>query len=538
MKKIILLVFLGLFIFCNCSRSRPEIEPKKTDKPVETFEEKDEAEKVKKEGETGDKEMETVEKVDVEPIKKEEIPIIKPVKPEIEIEISITDVFKGFGYSGDISVPGSFEKRVDHYVQYFLENEKGYRFFARAFKRCQQYLPMIQKILENKQLPEFLAYLPFIESGYNPNARSRVGAVGMWQFMRGTARIYGLNITRRGDDRKDPVKSTYAAAEYLNDLLSMFGLEDPFLGICAYNAGEGKILKALRKISYKERSFWTLVKKGLLRNETNEYIPRLIAIALIINNPQKYGFKTDLPPLAEDEAEDQEVIASLHSTKDDLQDEPRVEIDLEEVQEKPEDETARPETKEVEKGVSPAIEKDVLPRLKKETPNYIIYKVKRRDTLYGIAKKYNVKVKSLKKWNGLRYSRIYPGQKLKIYGQTPEPAKTTTIAKIESRGCKLVYTVNYTDSLARIALFFANVSARDIMHWNGLRRTRIYPRQKLTLYLKEPPRKIKTHVVKRGETATQIAAKYGIRLEYLLSLNGLLTDTRLKPGRKLKIYYF
>ena len=76
------------------------------------------------------------------------------------------------------------------------------------------------------------------------------------------------------------------------------------------------------------------------------------------------------------------------------------------------------------------------------------------------------------------------------------------------------------------------------MHWNGLRHTRIYPRQKLILYLKEPPRKVVTHVVKRGETAKEIAAKYGVRLEYILSLNGLLTDTRLRPGKKLYICYF
>lgn len=530
MKKIILLVTLGLFIFCYCSRSRPETEPKKTDKPLETVEKKEEKEKVEKEVETGEKEVETVKKIEVEPVEEEEIPAIETVKPKIEVGLSITGVFKGFGYSGVVSVPDSFEKRVDHYVRYFLEDEKGYRFFARTFNRSQKYLPMIKKVLAKKQLPQFLAFLPFIESGYNPNARSRARAVGMWQFMSGTARIYGLKITRRRDERKDPVKSTYAAAEYLNDLLSMFGLEDPFLGICAYNAGEGKILRALRKISYKERSFWTLVKKGLLRNETNEYIPRLIAVTLIINNPRKYGFKTDIPQLADDEVEDQEIIASLHSTKDDLKEEPRVVIELEEVKKKPGEKTTRTGAKKVGKDVSPV--------LKQETPNYVVYKVKRRDTLYGIAKKYNVKVKSLKKWNRLRYSRIYPGQKLKIYGQKPVPVQATATAKRESKGFRLVYTVNYTDSLARIALFFAKVSVRDIMHWNGLRRTRIYPRQKLVLYLKESPRKIVTHVVKRGETAKQIAAKYGIRLEYLLSLNGLLTDTRLKPGRKLKIYYF
>ena len=91
---------------------------------------------------------------------------------------------------------------------------------------------------------------------------------------------------------------------------------------------------------------------------------------------------------------------------------------------------------------------------------------------------------------------------------------------------------------ARIALFFRGVSARDIMRWNRLKRTRIYPKQELVLYLKKEPRRVVTHTVRRGDTARGIAQKYNVRLEYVLSLNGLLTDTRLKTGMKLKVYYF
>nr|NIM14730.1 LysM peptidoglycan-binding domain-containing protein [Candidatus Aminicenantes bacterium]NIM81497.1 LysM peptidoglycan-binding domain-containing protein [Candidatus Aminicenantes bacterium]NIN20867.1 LysM peptidoglycan-binding domain-containing protein [Candidatus Aminicenantes bacterium]NIN44688.1 LysM peptidoglycan-binding domain-containing protein [Candidatus Aminicenantes bacterium]NIN87496.1 LysM peptidoglycan-binding domain-containing protein [Candidatus Aminicenantes bacterium] len=110
--------------------------------------------------------------------------------------------------------------------------------------------------------------------------------------------------------------------------------------------------------------------------------------------------------------------------------------------------------------------------------------------------------------------------------------------KTKRKGYRLIYTVNYTDSLARIALFFRGVSARDIMRWNRLRRTRIYPKQKLVLYLKKEPKKVVTHIIKRGDTAKGIAQKYNVRVEYVLSLNGLLTDSRLNPGMKLKVYYF
>lgn len=532
MKKVIILIFLGLFILANCVREKPETEPPI---PIEQVEKEPEAEKIEKDVEEKD-DKSTIEKSTIEPAKEaeskpsepEEIPLVKvePIKkpPKIEpydTKIGISGIFREFGYAGDIKIPENFEKRVEHYIKYFSKNEKAHRFYIRAMNRGKKYFPMIKKVLEKKKLPLSLVYLPLIESGYNPYARSRAGAVGMWQFMRGTARMYGLTVTRRKDERKDPVKSTHAAAEYLNDLLAMFGAEDPFLGVSAYNAGEGKILRSLRKISYTERSFWTLARKNLLRNETEEYIPRLIAVVLLTENQEKYGLNVTKSPVEENESEDKEIIASLHPSKDNLE------------EKEPEIIALKPETIKPEK-----VKKDISPRIEKETRNYLVYRVKRRDSLYKISRKFKVKVSSIKKWNGLKYNRIYPGQKLKIYSAVQKDLTAQKKGKARVKGYRLIYTVNYTDSLARIALFFRGVSARDIMRWNRLRRTRIYPKQKLVLYLKKEPKKVVTHIVKRGDTAKGIAQKYNVRVEYVLSLNGLLTDSRLKPGRKLKVYYF
>jgi membrane-bound lytic murein transglycosylase D len=534
MKKIIILIFLGLFILTNCMREKTETEPPM---PVEQVEKEPEPEavKIEKEAEENDVKstiekstIEPAEKAESKPLEPEEIPLIKvePITkpPKIEsysTKIGITGIVREFGYAGDIKIPENFEKRVEHYINYFSKNEKAYRFYIRAMNRGQKYFPLIRKVLEEKKLPLSLVYLPLIESGYNPNARSRAGAVGMWQFMRGTARMYGLTITRRKDDRKDPVKSTHAAAEYLNDLLAMFGAEDPFLGLSAYNAGEGKILRSLRKISYTERSFWTLARKNLLRNETQQYIPRLIAVVLLAENQEKYGLKVKKSPVEENESEDNEIIASLHPSKDDLDEKESEIIALE-------PEKINPE--EVRKNITSAKEE--------ETKNYVVYRVKRRDSLYKISRKFNVKIGSIKEWNGLKTNRIYTGQKLKIYGAAQKDFTAQKKSKARVEGYRLIYTVNYTDSLARIALFFRGVSARDIMHWNHLKRTRIYPKQKLILYLKKEPKKMVTHIVKRGETAKGIAQKYNVRVEYVLSLNGLLTDSRLNPGMKLKVYYF
>ncbi len=539
MKNVFFMLFLVILFFnlTNCTRSKVKTTPETGEQPVKiTTPQETPGKTTEESGKPVKQEEDKNRTIKRETLEETEIPVHdpshpskSPVEPGIKpVKLSVTDVFRGFGYPGDGEVPVSFKNRVHYYINYFQNNEKGYQYFLRALKRSQKYLPMIKEAMKKKELPVFLAYLPFIESGFSTTAKSRAGAVGMWQFMRGTARMYGLRVDKYKDERKDAVKATYAAAEYLNDLLSMFGMEDPFLGVCAYNAGEGKILRALRKISYKDRSFWTLVKKGLLRNETNEYIPRLIAAVMVASQPAEYGMQI-VPAGDNDERDDLEIIASLHSTKDDLEDESPVVI----IMEKAEPQVATPK---------PRVSKP--PRVqKKEQSPYSIYTVRRKDTLYSIAKKHAIKVSTLKKWNGLRKNRIYPGQRLKIFGQQiesepPVISSSSRPVRSSNRGYRLVYTVNYTDSLARIALFFSGVSARDIMRWNNLRHTRIYPRQKLSLYLPERPKKILSHTVKRGETAKRLAKKYNIRLEFLVSLNGLLTDSRLRPGKKLNIYYF
>jgi membrane-bound lytic murein transglycosylase D len=504
MKNVFLLLILAAFIFSHCGAQKtpkPEIEPVMVKPPEETKNEVLEripAEQEQKREQAEEKELA------IKPQEPEKIPFIEPEKKPKEIPDSISSginhIFKEFGYPGDIDVPINFKKRVAYYIRYYSFDKEGSGFFQRSMNRAGEYLPMIGEVFKKKHLPPSLAYLPLVESGFNPDARSRADAVGMWQFIEKTARMYGLKMSRRRDDRKDPLKSTHAAAEYLNDLLAMFGLEDPFLGICAYNAGEGKILNALRKISYKERSFWTLVKKNLLQTETDDYIPRLLAVILMARDPQTYAASSKKVAFEPDDREDQEIIDSIHKTAA--------------APSEPADATDEPGTK-------------AEPIEKKTTPPSV-YVVKRGDSLFSIARKHDMRVKTLKKWNRLRSSRIHPGQKLKLYAS----------AAGSSSNYKLIYTVNYGDSLVRIALFFKGVSVRDIMRWNRLKRSRIYPKQSLAIYLKQPPRKVVTHVVKKGETAGKIARKYGQRLQYVLSLNGLVSNSTLRPGKRLKIYYF
>ena len=158
--------------------------------------------------------------------------------------------------------------------------------FTVYLERSAQYIEIMKEILRGKNLPEELVFLPIVESGFNPNAYSRARAVGPWQFIASTGKRYGLVIDWWRDERKDPVKSTVAAAEYLRDLYKMFGSWN--LALAAYNAGEGKISKALRKSDSVD--YWSLLNTKQIRNETKQYVPRYIAATMIANTPEEYGF--------------------------------------------------------------------------------------------------------------------------------------------------------------------------------------------------------------------------------------------------------
>jgi len=158
--------------------------------------------------------------------------------------------------------------------------------FAGALKRSGRYLPLMRGILREEGLPEDLVYMAMIESAFKANAHSRARAHGFWQFIDGTAKRYGLRWNRYYDERSDPEKSTRAAARYLRDLYEMFG--DWYLAMAAYSAGEGKVLKGLQRLGAKD--YWQLSSGTFLRRETREYVPFVLAAALVSKDPASYGF--------------------------------------------------------------------------------------------------------------------------------------------------------------------------------------------------------------------------------------------------------
>lgn len=182
-------------------------------------------------------------------------------------------------------VPVVVNDKVEIFIRYF--QTRGRKHFEKWLSRSERYLPMLKDIFRQNGLPEDLAYIPLIESGFNPNARSRARAVGMWQFMQWTGRKYGLKIDLWVDERRDPEKATWAAARYFKDLYGIFN--SWHLAAASYNAGEGRVMRAMKK--HKTDDFWVVARqKWALKRETRDYIPKYIAALLIAKEPEKYGF--------------------------------------------------------------------------------------------------------------------------------------------------------------------------------------------------------------------------------------------------------
>ncbi len=158
--------------------------------------------------------------------------------------------------------------------------------FSVWLSRSGKYLELMKEILKEQNVPEEIVFIPLIESGFSPYAYSPARAAGYWQFIASTAKRYGLQINWWKDERRDPVKSTKAAANYLKDLYEMFGSWN--LAMAAYNAGEGKIMKALNKSNSDD--YWSLLNTRYIKNETKNYVPKFIAASLIAYSPEDYGF--------------------------------------------------------------------------------------------------------------------------------------------------------------------------------------------------------------------------------------------------------
>jgi membrane-bound lytic murein transglycosylase D len=300
--------------------------------------------------------------------------------------------------------------RVRYFVRDFSKNQK--EFFARALARSGKFLPMIAKVLREEGLPEELGYLALIESNFHPHVSSAAGAVGLWQLVPETARRYGLKINAWVDERRDPVKSTRAAAAYLKELHNYFGRW--YLTMAAYNAGEGTIDKAMRASGATD--FWSLSDKAKLKNETRNFVPRFVAAALIGNDPTKYGFDNVFYETAL-EYEEFEItgnmqLASLAELANaDLQ--VIQELNLELIRNRTPPGAVDFRVK-VPAGHAAIFLTAYRKKQETEHMEVVTHEVKKGETLFLIARRYGQEVRALMELNGLTSYRLQIGQRLKV----------------------------------------------------------------------------------------------------------------------------
>jgi len=388
-------------------------------------------------------------------------------KPAESAELDLPDVELPLS-----DIPLALNSKVEYFLYYFQTS--GRQSFSRWLSRSSRYIPMMKEILKRQGMPEDLVYVAMIESGFQMHARSWANAVGPWQFISDTGRRYSLRIDQWIDERKDPVKATTAAALYLKELYGMFN-GDWYLAAAGYNAGENKILRAINM--YNTSDFWEISRGSYLKRETKEYVPKLLAAAIIAKDPARYGF-SDIAYLPAIEFEtiklpsrtDLELVAKLSGTSYETIRElnpdlrhwctppnyPNYELKL-------------------PKGTKQQFELEYakIPEEKRFTEKvlYTNYQARKKDSLKSVARRFGTSPEALTELNGLSKKTRIAGRKLLVpVRQTVDfshegraahaPVKKGTFAKY--------YTVKKGDTLATLAKRF-NVSARLLSTWNNLR---------------------------------------------------------------------
>ena len=450
--------------------------------------------------------------------------------------------------------------KVQHFISYYSTVQN--RFMHQSLARSHRYLGMMRKILRDHDIPEELAYMVLIESGFKTHAYSRARACGPWQFISATGRRYGLQINSWVDERRDPVKATYAAAAYLCDLYTMF--DSWYLAAAAYNAGEGKIQRAMRR--HKTDDFWQMTRFSYLKRETKEYIPKVIAAIMIAKEPEKYGF-TDIEYqepftfdlVRVDDATDLKVLAWAAGA--------RVE-DIRKLNPELTYWCTPPKVKDYELRVPNGCGQHCRSALVGLPPEKRItfrkHRIRQGDTLSTIARRYHTEVGQIKELNGLRGHNIRAGRDLlipvRVAGSGPvvfddQIYKSGSPATLSSSpsgfsGKTTSYRVRRGDSLWKIARRY-NLRVADLQRWNGLgRSTAIKPGQRLKLVSAVPQKRERSGVVqktgkkarrevvvlRRGDSLWRISRRYRVTVTDLERWNNLQAKTILQPGQRLVLY--
>ncbi len=366
-------------------------------------------------------------------------------------------------------IPMVLNDSVENHLEYFKTT--GRVIFQTWLDRSARYIPVMKEIFREKNLPEDLVYVAMIESGFNPYAISWARAVGPWQFMPQTGKLYGLRIDWWVDERKDPVKSTQAAAEHLKDLHNLFGSWP--LALASYNAGAGKVQRAV--LRSRSEDFWDLKASRYIRRETKNYIPKFMAATIIAKDPEAYGFS--LPPVESfvfdevvlHESADLRLIARCAGTTYEI---------LKELNPELKRWVTPPDVKEYVLRL-PQGSKDRFEEAYQSVPHDQKVRWERHLVLKGenvasIAQEYNASPETIRDINGLKRNRVSAGRHLLIPVDTAGTSQDSALLSPDRTGRKqqILYRVRRGDNLIRIARKH-DVTVADIRGWNhGIRTIR------------------------------------------------------------------
>jgi membrane-bound lytic murein transglycosylase D len=470
-------------------------------------------------------------------------------------------------YDIDVTTYGE-HKRVKYWLDFFQGPARER--MTVWLQRQPKYESMIRAKMRDYSVPEDMVYLALIESGFSNSAVSRARATGMWQFMKGTGKLYGLRIDSWVDERRDPVRATDAAARHLADLRDRFG--SMYLAAAAYNAGAGKVGRGMKRMGAAENpedeeeanaSFFRLYDTRYIRQETKDYVPKLIAAALIAKQPEKYGFEraTGIEALAYDsiivpDATGLDVIARLADTNL---------AALRELNPQYIRLVTPPRQTSVIRlpvGLGDLAGARYAAMPEKSRINYIEHVVVKGQTVSAIARTYRVTTSLIADANpGVRVNRLRPGTHLVIPTSYVPPvaepsaprAKVTPVRGSSSTTIR--YKVRSGESLWTIAEKY-NTTIEKLRSMNALTRHESLKAGQVIRVpapadsVKAEPTRVavknsklapaagsgaRSHLVRRGETLTSIASRYQVSLSELRSANGMTTRSVLKAGDRLVI---
>ncbi|MFC4699044.1 LysM peptidoglycan-binding domain-containing protein [Glaciecola siphonariae] len=474
----------------------------------------------------------------IHPVQTVEVPL--PQAPEVDQTTEIDDVWMRIADQLAFTIPKN-QQRLDSQKKWYLKHPD---YMSRVAKRARPFLYYIVEQLEQNDMPVDLALLPIVESSFDPFAYSSGRAAGMWQFIPGTGKRFGMEQNWWYDGRRDVVASTKGAIAYLQYLNKMFD-GNWMHALAAYNSGEGRVMRAIRKNKRagKKTDFWSLD----LPKETRAYVPKLLALADILKNSDSYNFswpKIDNAPVIE--------VVDVGSQIDLAMAAKMSGLTLAELQalnpgfNKWATSPSGPHLLILPLDKAQQFTLALAETEEKDRLNWERHQVRRGDSIGKIAKLYNTNVDVIKKVNELKDNTIYAGDHLLVPVSLNEldsyaltEAQNSYHSSASKRGkIKLNHTVRAGDTLWDIAKVY-DVSVQQISKWNRMKKNdTLRLGKKLVIYVGDDQRantRSLTYSVRSGDSLSLIASKFNVKVNDILKWNALSKNQYLQIGQRLKL---